>query len=276
MNMTSIGAQSEVSKIDASYTPSKAKKINFAEVLANSNSEAKLRREDSSSENLTTSGNYRDFLQKLQKKNHPSSKNTLGKDDFLKLFMAQLKNQDPLKPKDGTELASQLAQFNGVEQMVNLNKTLKRIEDTAKTDRQHNYINYIGKNGVVATDRAYFDGKELSEIKAVADTDLANIAYRIIDQNGSVVHEEAIAQNGRAEIPIGWSGTLPSGNKSAPGDYRVEVFTRDVSGREHPIMTKATAKIQGLDFSNSSAKVLTDLGSFDPSKIITVKEAEQS
>jgi flagellar basal-body rod modification protein FlgD len=50
-------------------------------------------------------------------------KNTvaLGKDDFLKLLVSQLKNQDPLNPMDGKDMAAQLAQFSSVEQLQQLN-----------------------------------------------------------------------------------------------------------------------------------------------------------
>ena len=41
----------------------------------------------------------------------------LGKDDFLKLLLAQLKNQDPMKPMDDTQFVAQLAQFTAVEKM---------------------------------------------------------------------------------------------------------------------------------------------------------------
>lgn len=52
---------------------------------------------------------------------------TLNYDDFLKLMVAQLRNQDPLNPTDSTEYMSQIAQFSSVEQGINTNAKLDQL-----------------------------------------------------------------------------------------------------------------------------------------------------
>lgn len=48
---------------------------------------------------------------------------------FLKLLIAQIQNQNPLNPSDGTEYLAQLSQFTGVEQMLEMRKELQAIRE---------------------------------------------------------------------------------------------------------------------------------------------------
>lgn len=66
----------------------------------------------------------------------------LGKDDFLKLLIGQMQNQDPLNPTDGAEYMGQMTQFSILEQITNLGQTTSAA---ASNDYDQHAINLIGK-----------------------------------------------------------------------------------------------------------------------------------
>ncbi len=51
----------------------------------------------------------------------------IGKNDFLKLLVAQLRNQDPMKPMEDQEFIAQMAQLNTVEQLTAMNTKLSEF-----------------------------------------------------------------------------------------------------------------------------------------------------
>ncbi len=60
---------------------------------------------------------------------------TLDKDAFLQLFIAQLRNQDPMSPQDTGAFMTQLAQFSMVEQLTRLNEGMMQLQRTQELDR---------------------------------------------------------------------------------------------------------------------------------------------
>jgi flagellar basal-body rod modification protein FlgD len=59
----------------------------------------------------------------------------MGKDQFVKLLVTEMQNQDPLNPMDGKELAVQLAQFSSVEQLMNVNTKLDDLASIMKAQQ---------------------------------------------------------------------------------------------------------------------------------------------
>ena len=65
----------------------------------------------------------------------PTPKGQLGKDDFLKLMVGQLKNQDPMNPTDNQEFMGQMTQMSMLEQITNMAADSKQASHRAAVDQ---------------------------------------------------------------------------------------------------------------------------------------------
>src|SRR3954467_15691864 len=77
------------------------------------------------------------------------TKQTMGKDDFLKLLVAQLKNQDPLAPQDNTQFVAQLAQFSSLEAAMGTNSRLDGITSQNQGLANTQVVSLVGKTATV-------------------------------------------------------------------------------------------------------------------------------
>ncbi|MBU1487064.1 flagellar hook capping protein [bacterium] len=87
------------------------------------------------------------------------SNSILGKDDFLKLLMAELKHQDPLAPKSDTAFISELANFTSLEQMTNINENFQKFFDNFESNSKMQALSLLGTE-VVANNPSTEEGAE--------------------------------------------------------------------------------------------------------------------
>src|SRR3954464_11195741 len=84
-----------------------------------------------------------------------SDPNVLGKDDFLKLMVAQMKNQDPMNPSDDKDNIAQMAQFSSLEQITNLANATQELANRMSLTQNvgligHN-VTYAGADGTTVS-----------------------------------------------------------------------------------------------------------------------------
>src|SRR5690625_5259322 len=100
----------------------------------------------------------------------PSSE--LGKDEFLKILMAQLQNQDPLNPLDDKDFIAQMATFSSLEQLMNMSESIDALVQNQLISPIVQYSHMIGKEVTYVGENAQGNRETLtSKVKAVSQKD---------------------------------------------------------------------------------------------------------
>lgn len=112
----------------------------------------------------------------------------LGQEEFLKLLMAQIKNQDPLNPMDDTQFVSQLATFSQLEQMINVNGTISKMAQNQIMSPVVQYSHLIGK------EVSYYKFDDVTGKVVEPKKIISSQVYAISEQEGFAVIELADGQ----------------------------------------------------------------------------------
>jgi flagellar basal-body rod modification protein FlgD len=171
----------------------------------------------------------------------------ITRDDFMKLLIAQLQNQDPLKPMDNQEFAVQLATFNSLEQLIGVNEKLDSLVGKQGLSGQLNSSALIGKE---------VSGKgNAINLGASGDTSLhyelagnaAKVTVQVMKEDGSVVRKIDAGSQAAGAQSASWDGKNNLGQRLPPGVYSFEVSALDGAGNSLPVTKQVRGVVTGVN-----------------------------
>ncbi|WNS77178.1 flagellar hook assembly protein FlgD [Bacillus sp. DTU_2020_1000418_1_SI_GHA_SEK_038] len=86
------------------------------------------------------------MLSSYQKEQRKTGSDVLGKDDFLKILMVQLQNQDPMNPMQDKDFIAQMATFSTLEQITNMGKSMDKFVKVQEQSQLIAYNQFVGKD----------------------------------------------------------------------------------------------------------------------------------
>ncbi len=183
------------------------------------------------------------------KKMRTTGNNELGKDAFMKLMLAQMKNQDPTNPTPSHEMAAQLAQFTSLEQLSNINSTLEGMKDAQAPSSNYQALAFIGKK--VSGDsakltRSVGDKKHGFNFELMGDA--AQVHVEVKDAANNVVKKLDIPNLKKGQNSIEWNGLDEQAMPARAGEYRFEISAKSAAGTRVGAKTSFSGRITGLNY----------------------------
>lgn len=160
-----------------------------------------------------------------------AGKSEMGQQQFLQLLVAQMRNQDPINPVDGADFASQLAQFNSVEQLIDVNsglKTLQSSQDIMSASLTNSMAATLtGKQVRALSNEVILDAEAGSDINFKLRSAAEDVEIVIRDSSGTEVRREALNSLPSGDSSWTWDGKNNSGERLGEGNYQVEVVAKN-------------------------------------------------
>lgn len=190
-----------------------------------------------------------------------TKKNDVGqKDIFLKLLVAQMQYQDPMKPQDATAMSQQLAQFNMVEQQTNTNKLLQQILDTNGSGSSDaissgNAAGYLGHTVTMKNNTISFDGTNAESFNVSLEAASGDAIVIIFDENGTAVRTMQ-GNMSAGDNNLSWDGLDDTGAPLPQGNYTVGVSALDLNGNEIGNKVLQTGTVEAVRFGSTGTELV--------------------
>lgn len=179
----------------------------------------------------------------------------MNKDDFLKLFIAQLQNQDPLSPQDPTQMLSQLAQMTQVEQSYNTTTALNNLLAAQNSSLASSAVSLIGGTITATGNQANFDGTNAATMKYSMPAATTTTTLTITNAAGSVVRTVDLGAQSAGAATYQWDGLDGQGNQLAAGAYTFAISGTDAAGGKQTATTYTTGVADSVSFNNGLAYI---------------------
>lgn len=187
--------------------------------------------------------------------------NKMGKDGFLKLLSFQLQNQDPIKPMDQKQFASDLAQFSQLEQLTNMNSKFDKLGSNAPQETKFYGASFLGKEILTKGSSVHYNGSDRNmDIPFYLDQSAKNVTVNIYDSKKQLVAKVEAENLSKGQNRINWNGKQLDGIRAVKDDYTLDVVAYDEQMNKFKAQTNSKGLVTGVHFAGGETILTLENG----------------
>jgi flagellar basal-body rod modification protein FlgD len=214
------------------------------------------------------------------RKEKPIEKPRLGQEDFMKLMMAQMKNQDPTKPMENGDFISQMAQFSSVKGLKDIKDSFNTLANALQSSQALQASSMVGRKVLIPGNATELPANGVMrgglELPSASDS----VKVKIFNKAGEEVHTIDLGQRGKGNAQFKWDGVIHKADPDMPGNQDVVappgVYTikaeAKIDGEQQSVKTFVVDKVASVSLAKDSKGVTLNLANAGATTLAEVQE----
>jgi flagellar basal-body rod modification protein FlgD len=182
-----------------------------------------------------------------------NNRSLVDSNEFLMLFIEQLKAQDPLEPQSASEFSSQLAQFASVEQLTNLNTSIETLTILSLSQANMQLAGLLGNEITASGAMVGVAAGQATTVRYDLGAEAASATIKFLDADGNVVATRDLTELSAGANEYVWDAQDSSGAAVPDGVYSLEIEAIDANGDPVSVTTYQTGRVTGVVYENGIA-----------------------
>ena len=172
----------------------------------------------------------------------------LGQEDFLRLMITQLENQDPFKPMESGDFLGQIAQFGTVEGLATLNGSFESLASSLVSNQALQAASLVGRSVMIDSPDGYLaQGGTLGGVAELVRP-ATDVRIQITDSAGVLVQEIGLGPQNAGLVSFQWGGQTNSGATAPPGRYRMTAQVVEQGRQSDGVSVFVNAQVDSVSF----------------------------
>ncbi len=193
----------------------------------------------------------------------------LLQEDFLELMVAQLKNQDPMKPMESGDFLGDIAQFGTVSGIQDLQESFASLSESIYSNQALQAASLVDRSVLVPLDRGVLPSSGSLNGVVELPTSTPQLTVSIHDSAGALVRQINLGAQAAVSPHFQWDGLLDDGSYATPGVYQVRAEAL-INGETTALNPQVEASVRSVTLGGAGQGLqleLDQLGTVDFSMV---------
>lgn len=200
-------------------------------------------------------------------------KGALGQEEFLKILIAQTRNQDPTKPSENGEFLGQMAQFSTVSGLQEMQKSIDNLSNTMVSNQALQASSLVGRFVMIPSEKGFLpegEGERFFGAVDIPET-ATDVTVQVRNSVGVVVKTMNLGTQEEGLQRFSWDGKDEQGNDMPAGDYTVSAVA-SIAGKQEAMTTNVVAPVDSVTLGRNGEGMKLNVAGIGSMTMDQVKE----